>query len=290
VIRGVFVGLSTIDLVYEVDEFPLPDTKVTARKQITYAGGPATNAAIAFRHLGGEAALVTSLGRHPMAVLVREELDSYGVRLLDVSPERAEAPAVSAVAVNPAGQRNVISANAVGIRECCDRVDPELLDAASVLLVDGHLMSTCVAWARAAGARGIPVVLDGGSWKTGTELLLPHVETAICSSDFRPPGCSGADEVFEFLQDQGVAQIAITAGSDPIRFISGRESGCIAVPQVPAVDTMGAGDIFHGACSYSLAAGAPFSEALTRAASIASHSCRFRGTRAWMGQESPGYC
>jgi sugar/nucleoside kinase (ribokinase family) len=282
VIRGVFVGLSTIDLVYEVDEFPLPDSKVTARSQAAYAGGPATNAAITFRHLSGEAALVTAIGQHPLATLIRDELGTYGVKLLDLSPGLADMPAISAVAVNPAGQRNVISANAAGISEYSDRVDPELLDSASLLLVDGHLMRACVAWARAAATKGLAVVLDGGSWKPGTELLLPHIETAICSSDFLPPGCSSHEQVIEFLKGNGVRQIAITAGSKPIRFVSGQESGYISVPEVPAVDTTGAGDIFHGAYSYYSAAGLSFPDALSRAASVASDSCRFRGTRSWM--------
>lgn len=291
-IRGVFVGLSTIDLVYEVDEFPTPDSKVAARSQAAYAGGPAANAAITFRHLGGEAALITSVGRHPMTALIRDELDAYGVELFDVSPEWAEVPAVSAVAVNPAGQRNVISANAARLNGYSDRVDPDFLDSASVLLVDGHLIRAGIAWAKAAAERGIAVVLDGGSWKADTELLLPYIQTAICSSDFQPPGCSGSDQVIEFLQSHGVRQIAITAGPGPIRFASAQESGSIPVPQVKAVDTMGAGDIFHGAFSYSAADGLSFSDALRRAASVASNSCRYRGTRAWMngGRQSRGEC
>jgi sugar/nucleoside kinase (ribokinase family) len=281
-IRGVFVGLSTIDLVYEVDEFPWPDSKITARSQAAYAGGPATNAAITFRHLSGEAALVAAIGRHPLTALIRDELDTYGVKLLDLSPDRTEVPAISAVAVNPAGHRNVISANAIRISEYSDRVDPGLLDSASVLLVDGHLMTACVAWARAAEEQGVTVVLDGGSWKPGMELLLPHIETAICSADFQPPGCSGHQQVIEFLKGYGVRQIAITAGSSPIRFVSGQGSGCISVPEVPVVDTMGAGDILHGAYGYYTSVGLNFPDALTRAASVASNSCRFRGTRAWM--------
>jgi sugar/nucleoside kinase (ribokinase family) len=284
VIRGVFVGLSTIDLVYEVDEFPSPDSKVTARSQVIYAGGPATNAAITFRHLGGEAALVTAVGRHPLTALIREELNACGVKLLDRSPDWVEVSAISAVAVNPVGQRNVISANAGRVSEYSDRVDPELLESASVLLVDGHLMKACLAWARAAEERGIPVVLDGGSWKPGTELLLPYIEAAICSSDFRPPGCFGSEQVIQFLRDCGVRQIAITAGSSPIQFASEQGSGCSPVPEVSAVDTMGAGDIFHGAYAYFVAAGLSFPDALARAADIASGSCRFRGPRAWINR------
>ncbi len=281
-ISGIFLGLSTIDLIYEVDEFPLTDSKLTARSQAAYAGGPATNAAITFRHLGGNAALVTSIGQHPLTALLRDELNTYGVKALDLSPDRSDVPAISAVAVNSKGQRNVISANASLISEYSDRVDLDLLNSASVLLVDGHLMKACIAWARAAREHGVAVVLDGGSWKPGTELLLPYVDTAICSSDFLPPSCSRPEQVVEFLSRHGVNKIAITAGSNPIRFASEQGSGSLAVPDVPTVDTMGAGDIFHGAYSYFLGTGLSFPDTLARAAIIASNSCQFRGTRAWM--------
>ncbi|MFP5275593.1 MAG: PfkB family carbohydrate kinase [Acidobacteriota bacterium] len=280
--RGVFVGLSTLDLIYEVDAFPLPDSKVSASSQAAYAGGPATNAAIAFRHLGGEAALVTAMGSHPLTALIREELDTYKIALLDLNPAWSELPPISSVAVNPGGQRNVISANAKRTRAYSDQIDSELLDAASILLVDGHLMKACLAWARAAQQRAIPVVLDAGSWKTETELLLPSIATAICSSDFHPPGCSGYEQVVGFLRDHGVRQIAVTAGAQPIQFVSGDVTGSIPVPQIDAVDTMGAGDIFHGAYCYYAAAGWSFADALSEAAKVAANSCRFRGPRAWM--------
>lgn len=285
VIRGVFVGLSTIDLVYEVDAFPLPNTKTTASSQAVYAGGPATNAAIAFRHSGGEAALVSAIGQHSLTALIRDELNAYDVKLLDLSPNRTEVPAISAVAVNAAGQRNVISANAAQLSEYSDQVDAELLASASILLVDAHLMKACFGWAAAATEQGIAVVLDGGSWKPGTELLLPHIGTAICSADFKPPGCCGDEQVIEFLRDYGIRQIAITAGANPIRFVSGREVGHIPVPEVAAMDTMGAGDILHGAYAYYAATGLSFADSLAKAAGVASNSCRFRGTRAWMQRD-----
>ena len=68
---SVFVGLSTIDIVYGVDEFPAANSKIEAKSQEVLVGGPATNAAIAFAHLGGEATLVTAVGRNSLAAVVR---------------------------------------------------------------------------------------------------------------------------------------------------------------------------------------------------------------------------
>jgi len=190
--RGIFIGLSTIDIVYNVYEFPSPNTKITANSQDVYVGGPAANACIAFAHLGGRPALVTSVGRHALAHVIREEMERYSVQLVDLNPEFDGVPVISSVAVDGAGQRNVISANAIRMAPPAARVDEQLLGNARVVLVDGHFMQACQAWAAAARSHKIPVVLDGGSWKEGTEKLLADVHTAICSADFLPPGCARA--------------------------------------------------------------------------------------------------
>jgi sugar/nucleoside kinase (ribokinase family) len=278
---GIFVGLSTIDVVYRVDKFPAADTKVTAQNQDVYVGGPATNAAMAFAHLGGSPTLATAVGRHAMADVIRKDAESRSVRIVDLNPEFAEPPTVSSVSVDSAGRRNVISANAGRVTAPPADADAHLVEKASVVLVDGHFMQACRAWAVAAHERGTPVVLDGGSWKEGTEDLLAGVSIAICSADFRPPGCANEEKTVRYLKQHGVKHVAITRGAEPVLFESGSSSGTIRVPEVKAVDTMGAGDIFHGAFCFFVSTGRGFVEALAEAAQIASESCRYLGTREW---------
>lgn len=285
---GIFVGLSTIDVVHRLDKFPAPNTKITAQSQDVYVGGPAANAAVAFAHLGGSPSLVTAVGRHALADVIRKDAETRSVRLLDLSPDFAEPPTVSAVGVDAAGRRNVISANGERIPVPPADADAHLIGKANVVLVDGHFMQACQAWAAAARARGTPVVLDGGSWKHGTEELLASVSIAICSADFRPPGCSNEEKTVRYLKQHGVKHVAITHGAEPVLFESGSSSGTLRVPEVEAVDTMGAGDIFHGAFCFFVSIGRGFVEALAEAAQIASESCRYQGTREWMKHVSAG--
>ena len=279
---GIFVGLSTIDVVYGVDAFPAVNTKIAARSQEVFVGGPATNAAVTFAQLGGESALVTAVGRNTLAAVIREELKQRRVHLVDLNPEFDGAPALSSVTVDRKGNRNVVSANAIRVTTQPAKVDASLFENARVVMVDGHFMEACQAWAGAAKARSKPVVLDGGSWKDGTDELLKSVHTAICSADFLPPGCASRDEVIAFLKSKGVANIAITDGAKAIHFASGQSSGTIGVPQVEVVDTMGAGDIFHGAYCCFASTGRGFIESLAEATKIASESCRYAGTREWI--------
>lgn len=279
---GVFVGLSTVDLIYTVDDFPRANAKSVATSQQVLVGGPATNAAITFSHLGGNATLVAAVGRHALSVLIRDEIQRHSVTLVDLSPESDEPPAISSVWVNRHGQRSIVSMNATRFKAPAPDIEKFIIENAAIMLVDAHSIEACQAWANAAHARGVPVVLDGGSWKPGMDQLLDSVDTAVCSADFRPPGCTSEDAVIEYLRASGVRQIAITRGADPVRFVAGTSAGLVEVPQVDVVDTAGAGDIFHGAFCYYASAGCDFAVALRDAARIAAKSCRFRGTREWM--------
>jgi sugar/nucleoside kinase (ribokinase family) len=285
---GIFVGLSTIDVIYRVEKFPAPNSKTAAQSQDVFVGGPATNAAIAFAHLGGSPTLISGVGRHALAAVVRKELEDRSVRLVDLNSAFDEPPAISSVTVDAAGRRNVVSANALRIASSDSEPEAHALEAARVVLVDGHFMQACQAWANPAHARGTPVVLDGGSWKEGTEELLASVTMAICSADFRPPGCSNEEKTIRYLKQRGVKHVALTRGADPVLFESGTSSGTLRVPQVDAVDTMGAGDIFHGAFCFFVSIGHGFVEALAEAAQLASESCRYHGTREWMQHVSAG--
>ena len=287
--QGIFVGLSTIDIIYTVSEHPVPNRKIAAQSQQIFVGGPATNAAVTFSFLGGSTTLVTPVGRHPLSAVIKEECRQFGIDLIDLIPHSPQAPPISSVWVDAEGQRSVVSANVVGRSIPDAAVDPAPLADATIAMVDGHALQACQAWAEAARSAGVSVVLDGGSWKPGTDLLLKNVDVAICSADFQPSGCSTEGDVIHYLHAAGVRDIAITHGAAPIHYISKSGSALLEVPAVESIDTTGAGDIFHGAFCFYYSAGCEINQALDKAATIAAESCRYRGTRQWMHEYgSPG--
>ena len=123
--------------------------------------------------------------------------------------------------------------------------------------------------------------------------LLDLVDVAICSADFQVPGTADPDASAIALLERGVASVATTHGGAPVQWWqptpSGRTTaGTVAVPQVTVVDTLGAGDAFHGAFAWFIVQrpldpdGAELRRALDSAARVAALRCTVAGPRAWL--------
>lgn len=261
------VGLTTVDVTQRVAEFPVPGQKVQSLDVHLAPGGPAANAARAVAALGHRAVLVTALGG---------ELGDFARRALhpvEVRSAGAGGPALSMVAVRERdGERTVISRNAVGV-EVADAVDPALVEASDVVLVDGHLGPLALRAARHATRAGVPVVLDAGSWKPVLDDLLPLVDVAACSAAFE---LSEAE-----VHARGVPLVIRTHGADPVTWSRGGATGSQPVPVVEVRDTNGAGDVWHGALAVAVARGLAVDDAVRWANEVAAVRVRHTG-RDWV--------
>jgi sugar/nucleoside kinase (ribokinase family) len=250
------------------------------------------NAAITHALLGGESMLISAVGGGPWAAPVRAELEGHGIALLDLAAGTNYETPLTTVLVNAAsGSRTILNPPLSAVRlmplagSWEKSVPADWGAVPPVVLTDGfHLEETLPLLAACKAAGGV-ICLDGGSWKTGTAELAPLLSVAICSERFAVPGIAADPEsLFAWFADRGVPCIALTRGARPIL---GWERGRrfeIEVARINAADTLGAGDVLHGAFAHSYASGDGFEPALRRAAQIASLSCQSLGTRGWAVQ------
>jgi sugar/nucleoside kinase (ribokinase family) len=279
---ALFVGLITLDFIYLADSPPQNNQKLVATDYTVAAGGPATNAAVTFSHLGNQATVLGVLGSHHIKPLICTDLENCQVAIIDLDPNRDTPPPVSSIIVTQStGERAVISINAIKTQANITSIPANILENMDIVLIDGHQMEVSKIIAQTARIQNIPVVIDGGSWKSGFTEILPFVDYAICSANFYPPHCQNQQDVFTYLQGFNIPYIAITQGENPIQYLTNGERGVVNVPKIQPVDTLGAGDIFHGAfCHYILET--DFLEALALASNIAAESCKYFGTRSWL--------
>ncbi|MBN1927428.1 MAG: hypothetical protein JW798_16460, partial [Prolixibacteraceae bacterium] len=154
-------------------------------------------------------------------------------------------------------------------------IDP---DVYGFVFIDGFYPEIAMPILQQARAKGIEVVFDGGSWKPHLPDILPFVDYAICSDNFHPPGCDTYQKIFDYILDQGVKEVAITRGEDNILTPEGE----VGIDKVIAVDSLGAGDILHGAFCWYMLKNNSFLQAITNASKVATFSTIYKGTRRWM--------
>jgi sugar/nucleoside kinase (ribokinase family) len=283
--QALFVGRATLDVVYSPDRFPAQDTKVFARDLRVAPGGPAVNAAITHALLGGKAALMTAVGRGPWAGLVLGELDRLNIDLIDLAAGTAyETPLTTVFLDASQATRTIVNPPRSAIEfNRCEAWDPAWGEIPSVALSDGfHLNETMTVLASCREA-GTMLVLDGGSWKPGTEEIAPLLTTAICSERFSVPGRPpDADSTIAWFEEQSVPHVAVTRGDRPILGWDRGRRFEVEIAPIDAVDTLGAGDVLHGAFCFHFARIRDFEAALGLAADVATRSCQGLGIRAWI--------
>ena len=263
-----------------------------ARDTRTEAGGPALNAAVTAALLGMPSRLATAVGPSTWGEVVRQDCASHGVTLVDQAGAGFVLPVSTVLVTACTGARAIVSRNAVGAALAAPG-DPELaglLAGVTAVLVDGHHLALGTAVARAARERGIPVLLDGGSWKPGLETLLQHVDVLVASADFHAPGEEGSESLTSLLA-LGPAWVARTGGPDPVRWMAADgTSGEVPVPRVPVVDTLGAGDVLHGALLADIGrrGARDLPDSLALAVDVASRSGAAVGAHGWAGRPADG--
>ncbi len=329
--RVLACGLATLDVVQTLERVPGANEKVVAQGLAVAAGGPAANAAVTCAALGVGVRLVTRVGGGALGAVVREDLAGAGVEVVDIADAAARPPVSTVLVTRATGERAVVSVNGTdgpgagrGGGSGAARVGPapEVWDGVGVVLVDGHHLDLALAVAREARARGVPVLLDGGSWKPGLEALLAVVDVAVVSADLVVPtdvvtpaedapaeAGSGGDQrvgtgpderaptdVCAVVSALGPRVVARSAGGGPIEvLVAGDGRTRVPVPTVTVVDTLGAGDVLHGALAAwwtsALVRGSTSDvpdvvAGLTWAAEVASASCAAPGARGWVADET----
>ena len=275
--RGLFVGLCTVDVQYQIDHFPMPNTKLAADHFAMQPGGPAYNAAVAFAFLGGDATVVSVVGKSSLAQIVKDDAKTYGVSLIDAAPTATEINVSSILTEAANGNRTIVYKIADH-----DGLQPlEVEGEFDTILVDGFYRELALPVLRRRAGQAT-VVMDVGSWNDQLQEFLRLVDVAICSEAFAPPGTDSRESALRRLRELGPSGGAITRGERPILWFDEEAQGETAVPRVESVDTLAAGDIFHGAFCFYSAAREPFTAALEKASKVAATSCRHFGTRTWM--------
>lgn len=280
-------GIAVLDEVFRIREFPLPDTKVEASEFITIGGGCAANAAVAIARLGAKVRFAAPLGgpagEDAIGNRLVEGLDGEGIECSGCVRVTGGRTSVSAIFIDAHGDRTIATFRDHRL----DAVVPDdpdgLVAGMDAVLVDKRFVEFVMPICRAALRRGIPVVIDADNptedshpvFAAGTHIIFSgECLRATARTDDLAAGLA-------HMAKRTGAFLAVTNGPRPVLWRDDDKIRETPVFNIKVVDTLGAGDVFHGAFTLALVEGREIDEAMRFAAAAAGLKCsRFGGSTA----------
>ena len=270
-------GGAVQDFIMRVDRFPEPGTKRPASAFVTTIGGQSGNAALAVARLGGHSRYAGPLGdaQDGIANWIVASLQSEGIDCSGAVRVPDAICSASLIMVDGSGEKLVSFRRGRGLTGVTPADAAQAVAGADAVLLDNRYPDFAGAIARAAAARGIPRVLDIDYGEPPGDPTLALCSHVIASAEALR-AITGAHDLGAGLTALGKGYegfLAVTNGPDGVYW---RDGGAVRhMPAFPitAIDTLGAGDIFHAGFTLRLAETGDVVEAMRFGSAAAALKC-----------------
>jgi sulfofructose kinase len=278
--RLLVIGAAVLDCVYLMEELPAAAEKHRARGLALQGGGTAATAAVAARRLGLEAGLIARVGDDRFGDAIIDDLVQEGVDCAFVRRCPGRRSSVSAVMVDARGERMLVNYKDRAMDADAGWLPKRLPDDVDGVLGDHHWEAATEHVFRLAREAGKPAILDADRMTSKTILgLATHI--GFSARGLREQtGIESLTEALVSLQAELSGWLAVTDGANGAWFTEGAGICHAPAPKVVAVDTNGAGDVWHGALAAAILEGRAPRDAVTFANAAASLKCSRLGGRA----------
>jgi len=285
--RIVAVGVACLDHAVAVESLSGGD-RTNALRYVKTGGGMAATGMVAAARLGARCALASSAGDDPAGRFIRDELAAEGIdlRYFRLRPGGRTGTSLC-LAETSTGRKRII-----GLTGGARRLTPQDVDAgfyrmlrrAKVLHLDGYHAELAIQAAEKAREYGLTVHLDATIGDPLSEKFLALSDVVFASQTFCEQRFKAdvTPRAIEWLADLTPARwVGVTMGAAGCLALDRRSGRRYFQPafEVKVLDTVGAGDSFHGAVSFALAEGWPMDRALRLAAAVGALCCTGLGGR-----------
>jgi sulfofructose kinase len=280
--RIICLGLSALDQIWRVNElFDGGSEKIKSVEYATIGGGMAANAAVTVSRLGGHSMFWGRAGADAAGLEMRRAFEADGVDVAQFRLFPEGASSVSGIVIDAAGERQIVNFRG-RFPETADWLRLEQVVTASAVLADPRWVSGAVALFGAARRTGIPTVLDADvADEEVFRELLPLSDHAVFSEPALAHFAGSVlDDALAKVAKFGCRVAAVTRGGSGVTWrVDGTVRSAPACA-VNAIDTIGAGDVFHGAYAFAVGAGLSLDDIIAFASAAAALKCTRRGARA----------
>lgn len=279
----VAIGANVLDTLICVSEFPNEDTKLKADEIIKCGGGPAATGLVAASKLGAECEFIGNLANDDGGCFLKRDFEKYGVGTNNCTVMSGYNSFLSFVILSAASKSRTCLFNRGDIPETVLNEEQRLaIKESKLLMVDGNDMKAAIEGTKLARECGVDVLYDAGGLYKGVENLLPYANILIPSYEFATgfTKTDNAEDAAKKLYAEFEPEIVvITDGKNGGYLYDGSEFWHYPAFRVEAVDTNGAGDVFHGAFAFARVMGKSAKEACVFSSAVSAIKCTKVGAR-----------
>jgi sugar/nucleoside kinase (ribokinase family) len=271
------------DLTFRIQELPERGFKVNASHFDEICGGNALNAAIGIVRLGGRASICGPMGdaRETSSRYIFDKLAHEGIDTKDIVHMPGLVTPISNIMIDPSGERTIVTFRDPELWKVQLPDTDKLLEDCAAILTENRCAEFCTDLCAEARRRGIPVVVDVDRTMSLREGLLTASSHLVFSSEALQSTAGTADdgEALKKIAKLTPSFLAGTQGPQGTLWLDENQ----VLQRTPAfpvhtVDTLGAGDVFHGAFALAITEKQNLREALRFASAAAALKCtRFGG-------------
>ena len=274
-------GVAVLDFVFLMDEFPRLPEKYRASGAAINGGGNAANAAVAAARLEGEAHLASRLGDDQIADMILADLQSDGVKTALVKRHEGRRSSFSSIYIDAKGERQIMNYRDTELPSSGDWMAEQAPAGLAAVLADTRWGDGALAAMEIAKARGIPGVMDAEAPVLEAEAAV-HAASHVAFSaqgalDFT--GCEDVEQATLKADTLLPGRVIVTDGENGVAMAQDGAVTWFPAFDIRPVDTLGAGDVWHGAFTLALGEGMDEAEAIRFASAAAAIKCERKGGR-----------
>lgn len=277
------VGACVYDTLAVVEKYPAEDTKIKAEKTVVSGGGPVATGLVAAAKLGADCAYLGALAADAAGDYLMSDFNRYGVSTEFI--ERADGVSFTStilLSLTSNTRTCVFDRGTVSNYPLTEK-QRKAVAQADVLMVDGNNLESAIEAAEIAVKHGVKVLYDAGGLYEGVERLLPYSDYLIPSIEFalKITKTESVEKAAEILFERySPRAVVITMGDKGGLIYDGKKAERYPAFNVKAVDTNGAGDVFHGAFAFFLSMGLKPDECARYSSAVSALKCTVTGARA----------
>jgi ribokinase len=291
------LGQCSLDFLTSLEAYPQEDTKAEVDSITTEGGGPVATALVALARLGAKTYFSGIISDDRAGKEIRVGLKREGVDTSALKCRRGgESQRAFIIVAGRAAKRTILWQRPTVAPLSAKEVTAAFIKGMDFLLLDGLMPEASIKAATIASATGVPVMLDAGSLRPGMEELIPLCDYVVASEGFARSYGKTLPGTLKRLVAAGTSVATVTLGAKGSVTLDGRKEGrdggrggacdgkrpqMFKTPafKVVAVDSTGAGDVFHGAYIFALLRGWGLERVVKFASATAALKCTSAGGR-----------